>query len=173
MPIIKLKKTWKIINSGTLRKTSYGEMQSLKIGNKSTNNQQIIAEAFISIVDNILNKSQVYTIDEDNSIYSDSSIHFLSQTLNTLYPHMKYRPTTIKEIDNIIKSLKAKDSYGYNEISTEVPKIGSSLLYALTKGIFPDRMKLSVKNLCMKRLIRLIVSNYRPISFLNPFSKNL
>jgi hypothetical protein len=69
------------------------------------------------------------------------------------YPHMKYRPATTKEIDNIIKSLKAKDSYGYNEISTEVPKIGSSLLYnslnymcnrALTKGIFPDGLKLSV-----------------------------
>ena len=76
----------------------------------------------------------------------------MSQTLNT-YPHMKYRPTTSKEIDKIIKSLKAKDSYGYNEISAKVPKISSSLLYnslnymcnrALSKGIFPYGLKLTV-----------------------------
>ena len=130
-----------------------GKCSLLKTVNKSINNQQSIAEAFISIVDDILNKSQVYTRDEDNSIYSDSSVHFLSQTLNTLYPHMKYRPTITKEIDNIIKSLKIKDSYGYNEISTKVPKISSSLLYnslnyicnrAFSKGIFPDGLKLSV-----------------------------
>ena len=74
------------------------------------------------------------------------------QTLDT-YPHMKYRPTKTKEIDKIIKSLKAKDSYGYNDISTKVPKISSSLLYnslnyicsrALSKGIFPGRLKLTV-----------------------------
>jgi hypothetical protein len=66
---------------------------------------------------------------------------------------MKYRTTTTKEIDNIIKSLKAKDSYAHNEISTKVPKISSSLLYnslnyirnrALSKGIFPGGLKLSV-----------------------------
>ena len=140
--------TWEIINSETLRKTSYGEMQSLKIGNKSINNQQSIAEAlnacFLSIVGNILNnKYQVYTIYVDNSINSDISLHFLSQTLNALCPHMKYKPATTKEINNIIISLRAKDSYGY-EISTKVPRISSSLLYnslnyisdkALSKGI--------------------------------------
>jgi len=66
---------------------------------------------------------------------------------------MKYRPTTTKEIDKIIKSLKAKHSYGCNEISTKVPEISSSLLYislnyifnrAVSKGIFPGGLKLTV-----------------------------
>jgi hypothetical protein len=34
----KIKNTWEIINSETQRKTSYGEIQSLTIGNKSINN---------------------------------------------------------------------------------------------------------------------------------------
>jgi len=74
----KIKNTWEIINSETRRKTSYGEIQSLTIGNNSLNNQQSIAEAFntyfLNVFDNIMNnKNQVYTIDEDNSIKNDSS----------------------------------------------------------------------------------------------------
>jgi hypothetical protein len=73
----KIKNTWEIINSETWRKTSYGEIKSLTIGNKSINNQQSIAEAFntyfLSVVDNIMNnKNLVYTIDEENNINNDS-----------------------------------------------------------------------------------------------------
>jgi hypothetical protein len=74
----KIKSTWEIINSETQRTTSYREIQSLTIGNNSITNQQSIAEAFntcfLNVVDNIMNnKSQVYTMDEDNSINNDSS----------------------------------------------------------------------------------------------------
>jgi len=36
--------------------------------------------------------------------------------------------TTTKEIEQIIKSLKTKNSYGYNEISTEILKISGPFL---------------------------------------------
>jgi hypothetical protein len=60
----KIKNAWEIINSETWRKTSYGEIQSLTIGNKGTNNQQSISKVFntyfLSVFDNIMNnKNQV------------------------------------------------------------------------------------------------------------------
>jgi hypothetical protein len=59
--------------------------------NKSMNSQQSITEAFntyfLSVADNIINnKNQDYSLDEDNNISKDISVHFLSQTLHVLYP---------------------------------------------------------------------------------------
>jgi hypothetical protein len=62
-------------------------------------------------------------------------------------------PTTTTEIEHIIKTLKPKNSYGYDEISTKLlkitaPVISPSLNYicnkVLTKDIFPDRLKYSI-----------------------------
>jgi hypothetical protein len=55
-----------------------------------------------------------------------------------------------KEILNVIKSIKSKDSRGYDEISTKILKISSKYIvspvtYICNKiillGIFPDRLK--------------------------------
>ena len=63
------------------------------------------------------------------------------------------KPTAASEIQNIIKTLKPNDSYGYNEISNKVlkvtaPFISSPLHYicnkVITEGVFPDRLKYSV-----------------------------
>ena len=52
----------------------------------------------------------------------DSHTHFKEQAFNKPYPSMECKCTTTKEIERIIKSLKAKNSYGYDEISTKDPK---------------------------------------------------
>ena len=53
------------------------------------NNQKSITDAFntyfLSVDDNIINnKTQDYSLDEDNNISKDISVHFLSQTLHIL-----------------------------------------------------------------------------------------
>ena len=57
------------------------------------------------------------------------------------------KPTTTSEIENIIKTLKPKNSYGYDEISTKLLKISAPFISlplnyicnkVITKGIFPD-----------------------------------
>jgi hypothetical protein len=58
-----------------------------------------------------------------NNINNDNSTPIMPQTLDTEYPHMKHKPKTTKEIDEIIKTLKAKYSHGYDEISTKILKI--------------------------------------------------
>jgi hypothetical protein len=84
------------------------------------------------------------------------------------------------EIDKIIHSLKCKDSYGYDEVSTRILKISapyilSPLTYICNKilstAIFPDRLKFSEVKPLFKKGATTEFSNYRPISLLTSFSK--
>jgi len=45
--------------------------------------------------------------------------HFIEQAFNKPYPSMECKYTTTKETEQIVQSLKAKNSYGYDEISTD------------------------------------------------------
>jgi hypothetical protein len=92
------------------------------------------------------------SIDEDNCISKDRSIHFLSQTVHTLYPNLKNKPTTT-EIDNIIKSLEAKVHMDMMRLLTKILKISSPFTILplnykcnkdLSKSIFSYRLKFSV-----------------------------
>jgi hypothetical protein len=76
------------------------------------------------------------------------------------------------EIEKIINSLKCKNSYGYDEISSRILKASthyvlSPLTYIFNKilstGIFPDRLKvLEVKSL-YKKGDKTGFSNCRPV----------
>ena len=79
-----------------------------------------------------------------------SHTHFMEQAFTKPYPSMECKCTTTKETERIIKSLKTKNSYGYDEISTKVlkiscPFISSPINYICNKmlfwGVFPDRLK--------------------------------
>jgi hypothetical protein len=91
------------------------------------------------------------------------------------YPNIKCKPTLTKETENIIKSLKTKDSHGYVKISTKLlkiscPFISSPLVKLSLLVVFPDRLKFSVIK-SYKKGNKNNVSNYRPISLLTSFSK--
>jgi hypothetical protein len=74
------------------------------------------------------------------------------------HPHracsnINFKNTSTKEIENIIRSLKAKESHGYDEITTKIlkisaPFISSPLTYIFNKsmisGIFPSRLKYAI-----------------------------
>jgi len=97
--------------------------------------------------------------------------------------------TGSKLLDNItfnnshtihVKSLKTKNSYGYDKISTKTlkincPLISSPLNYICKKilfcGVFPDRLKYTVTKPLHKTGDSCEVSNCSPVSFLTSFSK--
>jgi len=67
--------------------------------------------------------------------------HLMEQAFNKPYPNMECKCTTSQEIGQIIKSLKTKNSYGYNEISTKIlkiscPFISSPINYICNKMLF-------------------------------------
>jgi len=82
-----------------------------------------------------------------------SHIHFIEQAFNKPYPNMECKCTTYKEIGQIIKFLKTKNSYRYDKISTKTlkiscPFISSPINYICNKmlfwGVFPDRLKYAI-----------------------------
>jgi hypothetical protein len=95
---------------------------------------------------------------------------------------MECKCTTTKEIEQILKSLKTKNSYGYDEISTKIIKISYlfirfSVIYMCNKmlfwGVFPYRLKYAIIKPLHKNDDRCEVSNYRPVSFLKIIFKNI
>ena len=85
-----------------------------------------------------------------------------------------------KEFFNIIKSIKTKNSYGYDEISTKILKISSNYITSpltcicnkiILSSSFPDRLKYSIIKPVCKKGDKVNYTNYRPISLLTSFSK--
>jgi hypothetical protein len=87
------------------------DVQVLNTDGKSTNNLQVNASAFyeyfLYLVEKIyLNNNN----DNDNSI-NNTPIYYLLHAFNISYPNINLKFKTTKEIENIIKSLKPKNSH--------------------------------------------------------------
>jgi hypothetical protein len=110
---------------------------------------EIFNEYFITIAENVKRQSKNNFINDDNDTM-DSHTCFMEQTFTNPYPSMEWICTTTEEIERIIKSLKIKNSCGYDEISTKILKISSPFKSSpinyicnemLFWGVFPDRLK--------------------------------
>ena len=104
----------------------------------------------------------------------------MEQAFTKPYPSMEWKCTTTEEIERIVKSLKTKNSYGYDEISTKIlkiscPFISSPINYIRNKmlfwGVFPNRLKYTIIKPLHKNKDRCEISNYRPMSLLTSFSE--
>ena len=95
---------------------------------------------------------------------------------------MIVRPTTVPEIDTLIKQLPNKTSYGHDKISNIMLKaLRTSITYplchifnaSLSEGTFPDWMKIAEVIPLYKGKDMDLMINYRPISLLITLSKLL
>ena len=93
---------------------------------------------------------------------------------------MSWQYTSTHEIEKIIKTIKTKDSFGYDEISSRIIKQSAPfIIFPLTyicnailhSGVFPERLKFAIIKPCFKKGNTQEVSNYRSISLLISFSK--
>jgi hypothetical protein len=110
-----------------------------------------------------------------------SPVNYLSNNLKQLLPLDKLKFVSPEEIENVAKSLKVKESHGYDEIPTKVVKqsisfTSSPLAYTcnlmLFSGVFTTRLKFAEVKPLYKKGERIDITNYRPISLLPSFSKN-
>jgi len=94
---------------------------------------------------------------------------------------MKLKYTTPKEIEKIIKSLKSKNSHGYDGIPMKILKVSTPFITfpltyicnkSLSSGIFPSRLKFSEIKPLHKKGDRTDITNFRPISLLTTFSNS-
>jgi len=58
----------------------------------------------------------------NNSITTNSALGYLYKIFTRPYLHIKLTPVSTKEISEIIKCLKWKNSHGYDEIPTKMLK---------------------------------------------------
>ena len=85
--------------------------------------------------------------DQLSRLNNNVPVHTTQQKGEQSYTNIKFWYTSTDEIERIIKSLKIKNSQGYDEISTKIlkwsaPFIISPLTYIFNKsielGFFPD-----------------------------------
>ena len=76
-------------------------------------------------------------------------IHYLLQSFKSPFPNAKLKLLSIREVKNIINSLKLKNSHRYGEKSTKLLKISCPFIISplthicnksLSTGIFPDNL---------------------------------
>jgi len=73
---------------------------------------------FVAITENVNRQSKNNLINDDNDNMAIIPISWNRLLVNLTYPSMECKCTTTKEIGQIIKSLKTKNAYGYDKIST-------------------------------------------------------
>jgi hypothetical protein len=171
------------VNLETNKTGNTEEINALKIDGNTISDCQEIANAFnkyfSTVAENInMKQNALCSHNSDNT----TPIQFLTQSFKHPFPNMNLKSVSTKEIEQIIKSLKPKNSTGYDGISTKLIKISSSFISSplthicnksLSSGIFPDRMKYAVVKPLFKKGDKSKTSNYRPISILSSFSKIL
>jgi hypothetical protein len=152
----------------------------MNIKDKISNNPLAIANAFNTYFSTAAENLLIKNFSGKNIINNKDSIFYLHQNFRQSFSIMKLRNTTTYEIEKIIHSLKCKNSYGYDEISTRIlkastPYVLSPLTYIFNKilstGIFPDRLKFVEVKPVYKKGDKTDLSNYRPISLLKSFYK--
>ena len=108
----------------------------------------------------------------------DPSNYLITNYNNTL-SIINWKYATTYEINKILKSLKTKNSYGYDEIPIKILKLSapfiiSPLTYICNKslscGVFPERLKYAIIKPVYKKGDKLLTTNYRPISLLTSCS---
>jgi len=125
---------------------------SLRRDNKEITNQNTNANKFnsyfLSIAESLNSGDNKHT-----NIKEPNPISYLINSFHQPFPKMSWHYAPTYEIEKIIKSLKSKNTSGYDEISTQIlklsaPYITSLLTYIcnaiLNTGIFPERLKYAI-----------------------------
>jgi hypothetical protein len=123
---------------------------SINVNGNLSFNSQIIAETFnkyfVSVAQNVCgNKHNVNAL----SIH-ENPISYLSRAFNQPFPAVNLKCVSSKETEIITKSLKIKNSHGYDEISTKILKpsmyyISSLLTYICNRMLFCDIFLIRLK----------------------------
>ena len=170
-----MKRTWATMKEiiGSKRSSGASFPKRLVVNNFEIFDQMTIAENFNNFFSEIGPKLA--------SKIPDSIISF-EHFLQGDYQILEEKPVTDDELNEAIKTLKSKKSSGYDEISSDVIKHISPLIFdplkyifnlSLEKGIFPDQLKIAKVTPLFKKGDNASMDNYRPISVLPCFSKIL
>jgi len=123
--------------------------QLLNIVGKLITNQQSIANSFNNYILTVADKITSNIKNDKTSLNCNNPLHCLYKNFKLPCSNMKLKYTTPKEIEKIIKSLKSKNSHGYDVIPMKIlkanpPLITSPLTY-ICKNHFRQVLSLLIK----------------------------
>ena len=127
-------------------------IQKLTINGNNLTNQHSIADAFNKYFSSIIDKTNSNSLG-NTRLENSSTYSYLDQCVGDSFPPLVFKAFSTRKIISIIKSLKTKNSSGYDNISTKLLKISASyicspLTYICNKsisiGIFPEQLKYSI-----------------------------
>jgi hypothetical protein len=135
---------WNIVKAETNNRDSNDKLL-LTIEGKSIKDCRDLANAFNDYFINATNTHRATDMSKNLQ-----ALNYLYSVFNKPFPQLNMAPVNAKEIKYIIRTLKWKSSYGYDEIPLKIlkistPYITSPLIYlcnkSMTTGIFPTRLK--------------------------------
>jgi len=120
----KTKTTWNIVKTVTNNRKNSNKIVSINIDNHLNNNPVTIANAFNTYFNSVAKKLIKKLPENNHFIHTDPLIN-LNSNFKTPNSPFRFNYTTTHEVNSIIHSLKTKDSYGYDEISSRILKISA------------------------------------------------
>jgi hypothetical protein len=169
-----------ISSSDNISKTCWRFINTQRPQNKTASESNIS----LQVNDTLIKDPQVVSNIFNNfflecNINSVSS-HIPSSKLNLNCSLNHFKPLTLTELRQILRSLKSKNSAGHDGISSKIIKFCSKQLEypllhlvntSLRVGIFPNSGKLAIVKPLHKKDSKLLPQHYRPISLLPTVSK--
>ena len=105
----KTRTTWNIVRSETGKRIGKEDITSLNINGMLIQNQQTTTNSFNNYFSAVAEKlMEANHIDKMSQIQNGATLHHILRNCRHSYPNIKFRYTSTKEIEKIIKSLKTK-----------------------------------------------------------------
>jgi len=122
---------WSIIKTVMTNKINANNASVMNINDNLSNNHLTVANTlnknFLSVTNNISINNYMNQVNLVSN--SNNPLHYVHHAFKEPFLNIKFKYTTTKEIEVVIKSLKTKNSRGYDQISTKILKISTQFTY--------------------------------------------
>jgi exonuclease III len=168
-----IKRTWDVIKDLIHKGKASDYPLFFNVQGKKLSDPKSIADNFNKYFASIVSPHAETTQNMPHTIYTGSNIRMQNLIFS-------FEPAQNPEISKVIKSLKTKDSTGFDNISTRLLKFINNEIspvlcliinQSLLTGIFPSKLKIAKIIPIYKKGDNMIFSNYRPVSLLPSISK--
>jgi hypothetical protein len=119
-----LKTMWNIINENINKRPRRNNISFININGTIAHNRQVIANTFNTYFSTVAQHIHTENSKNSNSVVSDNNpLNYLYNAFQQPIPAIKLKFVSSKEIEDIVRSFKIKDSHGYDGISIKILKL--------------------------------------------------